>query len=130
MLSVVMMAGLVIANRMPRLEGFALERNAACYGLSALIALIPVIRFWRSPGQLFTSGIIGWIVFTLAYTAAGNFFSRLHQVRTPGVLLAYGAVVYALIAVVLWVAEMLREAVHHAPAQARRRPHPRHVTHS
>jgi hypothetical protein len=123
LLSLVMLAALVLANRMPRFELFALERNAICSGIFVLVALWPVVHFWRSPVKLFTSGIISWIVFTLAYEAAGNFFANLHsQLRTPGVVLAYGAAGYGLIAVLCWVGDMLHSAAHHAPLRAHRRP--------
>jgi hypothetical protein len=128
LLSLVMMVALVAANRVPSLETYALERNAICFGLFALVALIPIVRFLRSPGQQFTSGIIGWIVLTLAYVAAGNFFHKLHStLRTPGVVLAYGAALYGFAAVACWVAIMVRLATQQAPARSRRRI--RHVVH-
>jgi hypothetical protein len=122
LLSLVMMVALVTANRVPRLESYALERNAICFGLFALVALTPIVRFLRSPGQQFTSGIIGWIVLTLTYVGAGNFFHKLHStLRTPGVVLAYGAALYGIAAVVCWVTSMVRSATQQAPARARRR---------
>lgn len=130
LLSLVMLASLVLANRMKRFDLFALERNAICSGIFVFVAMLPVVRFWRSPVQLFASGILGWVIFTLAFVAAGNFFLRLHsQLRTPGVVLAYGAAGYGLIAVLSWVGDMLQSAVHHPPIRAHRRPQEHEVRH-
>ena len=59
----IMTASLVTANRYPILDPYAFVRNAASYGLFALSALIPVIRFSRRPAQMFTAGLCGWVLF-------------------------------------------------------------------
>ena len=50
-LSVIFVAWVVIANRVPFLEQVAQQRNGIATLLLALIASMPVIRFLRSPGR-------------------------------------------------------------------------------
>src|SRR5579872_5863423 len=63
LLNVEMIAALVAANRFPKLEPYALERNAASYSLFVLLLLIPVLRFLKRPKQMFVAGIVGWVLF-------------------------------------------------------------------
>jgi uncharacterized membrane protein YdjX (TVP38/TMEM64 family) len=57
LLIIVMLGALVAANRIPGLERYALERNAASYSLFVLFMLIPVFRFLNRPLQMFASAI-------------------------------------------------------------------------
>ena len=83
-LNIVMIAALVAANRFPGLEPYALERNAASYGLFVLLLLIPVIRFLKRPAQMFAAGFVGWVLFVAGYRMAGFYFHNLFQfLRTP-----------------------------------------------
>src|SRR5277367_4696660 len=67
LLTVVMLAALVAANRIPALERYAFERNAACYSVFVLLMLVPVIRFLTRPLQMFGAGMVGWVIFVVAY---------------------------------------------------------------
>lgn len=128
LLSLVMAISLFGANRTPWLERLATERNAVCSVAFLFVILIPICRFWRSPVLLFTSGIVGWALFTAAYVGAGNFFENLYsRIRTPGIILAYGAAAYGMAAVIAWVAPMVRSAILVSPIPVRRRP--RHAVH-
>lgn len=123
-----MILALFTANRMPKLEPLALIRDILSAAVFGLLMLIPIGRFWRAPVRLFISSMVGWGVFVLAYVGVGHVFQNLYmRVRTPGVVLAYGATAYGLVAVASWVVTMVREAVHHPPAPARRRT--RHAHH-
>ncbi|MGH9702420.1 MAG: hypothetical protein ACRD4K_03500 [Candidatus Acidiferrales bacterium] len=128
-LSFVMTVSLYLANRVPPLERFATERNSACSGIFFVVMLIPAIRFRRRPVELFTSGMLAWVVFTLAYVGAANFYDNLYESlhTTPGIMLAYGAGAYGIVAVVSWVLQMIRSALREAPTPTRRRP--RHFVH-
>src|ERR1700739_5045396 len=64
-LSVVFVAWVVIANRVPFLEPLAQQRNVIATLLLALIASMPVLRFLRSPAELLVSGLLAWSVLTL-----------------------------------------------------------------
>ncbi|HKS68173.1 MAG TPA: hypothetical protein VJR26_13115 [Candidatus Acidoferrales bacterium] len=124
LLVIVMLGSLVAANRVPGLERYALERNAASYSLFVLFMLIPVFRFLDRPGKLFASAMIGWMLFILAYDIAGMVFHSLFEaLRTPFQAMVEGAVIYGVIAVGSWVGGMILEARRHpiAPTRQRRR---------
>ena len=121
LLVMVMLGALVAANRLPWLDNRALERNAASYGLFVIFMLIPVVRFMKRPTQMFTSAMIAWVMFVVAYDIAGMLFRNLFQVlRTPFQALIEGAVIYGVLAVVFWVSAMVLHARHH-PISPRRR---------
>ena len=123
LLVMVMFGALVAANRLPWLDNRALERNAASYGLFVIFMLIPVVRFLNRPVQMFTSAMIAWVMFVVAYDISGMFFRNLFEVlRTPFQALIEGAVIYGVFAVGSWVGAMVLHARHHA-ITARRRNH-------
>jgi len=130
LLVMVMFGALVAANRLSWLDNRALERNAASYGLFVIFMLIPVIRFLSQPLQMFSSAMIGWVMFVVAYDLAGFYFRNLFQVlRTPFEALIEGAVIYGVFAVGSWVGGMVLQWRHHAIAPRRRRtsdPAPHH----
>lgn len=119
----VMSAALVAANRVPALERYALERNAASYGAFVILMLIPVIRFMKRPLHMFVSAIVAWIFFVGAYNIAGFYFRNLFLIRTPFQALIEGGVLYGVVAVTIWVMRMVLYARRHAIAPARRRVH-------
>jgi len=122
LLVIVMAGALMAANRLSWLDNRALERNAASYGLFVIFMLIPVCRFLNRPVQMFTSAMIGWVFFVIAYDLAGMFFRNLFQVlRTPFEALLEGAVVYGVIAVGSWVGAMVLHARTHPIIPRRRR---------
>jgi len=122
LLVIVMLGALVAANRIPGLEQYALERNAASYSLFVLFMLIPVFRFLNRPLRMFGAAMIGWGVFVVSYDIAGMVFHDLFNVlRTPFQALVEGAVVYGIVAVGSWVGGIVLEARHH-PLESRRRP--------
>jgi hypothetical protein len=107
LLVLVMIVSLIVANRMPWLESRALERNAACYGLFVLFMLIPVARFWNRPVRMFSSGVLAWTMFVVAYDLSGFFFRNLFQIlRSPFEALLEGILVYGVCAVIAWVGGM------------------------
>jgi hypothetical protein len=130
LLVMVMFGALVAANRLSWLDNRALERNAASYGLFVIFMLIPVVRFLSQPLQMFSSAMIGWVMFVVAYDLAGFYFHNLFQVlRTPFEALIEGAVIYGVLAVGSWVGGMVLQWRHQAIAPRRRRashPAPHH----
>lgn len=128
LLNLSMIGALVAANRFPKLEPYALERNAISYSLFVLLTLIPVLRFLRRPKQMFVAGIIGWVLFAAGYDIAGFFFRNLYDVlRTPLEVLIEGAVLYGVAAVLSWVLRMILHARRHSIAPRRRSEH--HAAH-
>jgi hypothetical protein len=122
LLVMVMFGALVAANRLPWLDNRALERNAASYGLFVIFMLIPVVRFLNRPIQMFTSAMIAWVMFVIAYDIAGMLFRNLFEVvrHTPFLALIEGAVIYGVFAVGSWVGAMVLHARHHAITPRRR----------
>ena len=106
-LTLVFTAWLVIANRAPFLERFALERNIAAAAILAFVAALPVFRFLRMPGHLLASGLIGWFIFSLSYRATPSKFlfavSPLSDWHSTAQVFVLGAVVYMILATLCWV---------------------------
>ena len=124
LLVMVMFGALVAANRLSWLDNRALERNAASYGLFVIFMLIPVVRFLNRPLEMFTSAIIGWVMFVVAYDLSGFLFRNVFQVlRTPFQALIEGAVIYGVCAVGSWVGSMILHSRHHTITSRRRRVH-------
>jgi hypothetical protein len=122
LLIIVMVGALVVANRIPRLEPYALERNAASYGSFVILMLVPILMFLKRPLQMFLSAIVAWVLFVAAYNLTGFYFRSLFDVlRTPFVALIEGTVIYGVAAVLCWVAGMALHARRHAMAPRRRR---------
>ena len=122
-LSVVLAAWLIIANLIPWSANFAGTRNTAAEALLALLMLIPVVRFLKSPARLFVSGVTAWIVLTLTYLGMGLYFQRLFSRWGPFLVFMVGTVAYGVVAVLTWVIHMLWTVRHHPIAVSRRRIH-------
>lgn len=122
LLIIVMTGALFAANRIPGLEHYALERNAAAYSLFVIFMLIPVCRFLNRPIQMFSAAMIGWTMFSAAYDISGMYFQSLFAVlRTPFEALIEGAIVYGVVAVGSWVGGMVLHASRHPISPRRRR---------
>jgi hypothetical protein len=121
LLIIVMLGALVAANRMPTLEPYAMERNAAFGGVFVLIMLLPILRFLKRPPAMFASAMLAWVLFAGAYNLAGLYFRNLFEVlRTPFQALVEGAVVYGVVAGICWVTEMAVHARRHPILPGRR----------
>jgi len=122
MLIIVMLGALVVANRIPMLEAYAFERNAASYALFVMIMLLPVLRFLNRPVKMVVASMTGWVLLTIGYNFAGLYFHNLFNVlqRTPFEVLIEGAIVYAVLSAAAWVCAMILHARRHPLAPARR----------
>ncbi|MBI3668182.1 MAG: hypothetical protein HY237_00130 [Acidobacteria bacterium] len=112
-LSIVLAAWMLIANRVPWSAKFAHARNLGAAAVMAVLMLIPVLRFLRSPARLFASGVVGWAVLSWTYVMLGLYFERLYSRKGPLHVFMLGAVVYGSAAVVAWVASMVLAARRH-----------------
>lgn len=121
-LSAVFLVWLLVANRLPFLERFALLRNWGAMGFFGLIMLVPIACFLRRPQQLFASGIVGWFLFVLFYRLMKVFFRGMEgRLKPTFQVFMLGAVIYGLVAVAAWVVLMAWEARHQPIAASRRR---------
>ena len=102
-LSVVFVAWVEIANRLPLLEPLAQQRNVIASLLLALIAAMPVIRFLRSPGESLISGLLAWSVLTLTYRILSLNFTLLQYYYSTFHIFVLGAVAYLLFATLSWI---------------------------
>lgn len=102
-LSVIFVAWVVIANRVPFLEPLAQQRNVIATLLLALTASMPLIRFLRSPGDLLISGLLAWSVLTLAYRILSLKFVLLQVYYSTFHVFVLGAVAYLLFATLSWI---------------------------
>jgi hypothetical protein len=109
-LAFVLVAWVLVANRVPQLDSFAFERNCAAVGALLALMAIPACRFMTSPRALFISGVAGWALLTLAYMILEAFFIRLDSRMGALQLFILGATSYGLLAVIAWVIAIIRLA--------------------
>jgi hypothetical protein len=109
-LTLVFTAWLVIANRMPLLEPFALGRNLAAAVILCFLAVVPLLRFLRAPGQLLASGLIGWLIFSLSYRVLCMIFRGLSDWHSTFLVFMLGAVIYMIAATLSWIGTLIWRA--------------------
>ena len=109
-MTLIFTAWLLIANRMPALENLAFERNVLGAAAFGLVALVPVVRFARSPGNLLASSLIGWGILSLAYSALGLYFQALSDRYSAPQILMLGSLVYMILATLSWIGTCLWRA--------------------
>ncbi|MGO9641515.1 MAG: hypothetical protein ACLP1Y_09460 [Candidatus Acidiferrales bacterium] len=122
-LSAVLLAVLFLANRVPQLERFALERNVAAAATGLMLMAIPACRFLKSPVRLFVSGTLGWALLSLCYFSLEIRFPRLENRMGALHLFMLGAVAYGFLAVLGWVVSLFWVA-HQQPLVVVRRRSP------
>jgi hypothetical protein len=120
--SVVFIAWLMVANRLPALEPFAEARNLVGGAVLVTLLAIPALRFRRHPGRLFVAGLTAWTVLTLTYLAAEMHFTLLESRMGAFHVFMMGAISYGFVAVLDWVFLMCagarREHIVHARENA------------
>lgn len=109
-LSLVLIAWILIANRIPFLEPLARQRNMLASALLILIAAMPVVRFLRSPREMLISGLLAWSLLTLTYRMLTFFFSLLEEYYSGFHVFVLGAVSYLLFATLSWIGIILWRA--------------------
>jgi hypothetical protein len=102
-LSVIFIAWMVIANRVPQLEVLATERNVVTATLLVICAAAPVIRFLRSPAELLVSGLLAWGIFTATYRVLCSVFVLLGENYSAFHVFVMGAINYLIFATLSWV---------------------------
>jgi hypothetical protein len=109
-LSLCFTAWVLIANRIPWLEPLAFARNVGAVALLVVIASIPVMRFYRSPGDLLGSALLGWSLLTLTFRLLCLKFEFLDESYSTLHIFTIGAVVYLLVATLAWIGTIIRRA--------------------
>ena|ERR1700761_43488 len=109
-LSLCFAAWVVIANRVAFLEPLAFARNAGAAGLLVLLASIPVLRFYREPGEMLGSSLIGWSLLTLTFWLLCLKFELLNVTYSVFQIFMMGTVVYLIVATLAWIGTIIRRA--------------------
>jgi hypothetical protein len=117
-----MAIALVIINRIPALEPYAVARNAFFIACFFVLMAAPVCRYLRHPVRMFSSAMVAWAIFVAGYDLAGLYFDRLFDAlhRGPAAVLAEGGVLFGIAAVGSWVVEMIVHACRYSIAPDRR----------
>jgi hypothetical protein len=111
-LSCVLIAWLIVANRIPRLEPYANFRNLAAGIAIVLLMTIPVLRFYNEPAKMFVCGLTAWTFLTLTYIIAELKFSLLESRMGALHFFILGTMSYGLVAACHWVFLLCAEARH------------------
>jgi hypothetical protein len=109
-LSLVLVAWLVVANRAPNLEQFALERNLAAAVALGLFAAIPVLRFLRLPGPLLASSLVAWSILSITYRLLCIYFWGLSARYSAMQLFTIGIIIYMIFATLSWIGSCIWKA--------------------
>jgi hypothetical protein len=102
-LSLVFSIWLVLANRVPLLERLALGRNIAAVVFLVLFASLPVLKFYRSAGDLMVSGLLAWTLLSMTYRLLCMVFGLLDARYSAFHVFVLGAVVYLICATLSWI---------------------------
>jgi len=102
-MSMILIAWLVVANRAPSLESFALERNLAAAVALTVFAAVPALRFLRLPGPLLASGLVALSIVSFTYRLLCVYFSELAARYSAVQLFTLGAVLYMILATLSWI---------------------------
>jgi hypothetical protein len=109
-LSLVFSAWVIVANRMPLLEPFALARNIGAIAALCFFASLPTLRFFRSPGDMLVSGLVGWTILSFTYRILCAVFVLLQDRYTAFHVFMLGAVIYLICATVSWIGTIIWRA--------------------
>jgi len=102
-LSIVFAMWLVLANRVPLLERLALERNIIAVVGLVFFASLPILRFYRSPGDLLVSGLLAWTLLSITYRLLCMVFVLLNERYSGFHVFVLGAVTYLVFATLSWI---------------------------
>jgi hypothetical protein len=106
-LSLVFGMWLVLANRVPLLERLAPERKVVAGFCLVLLACLPVLKFYRSPGDLLVSGLLAWTLFSITYRLLCMVFVLLDARYSAFHVFVLGAVVYLICATLSWIGTII-----------------------
>jgi hypothetical protein len=109
-LSFVVFVWLILSDYVPGLERFALARDFSAATLFCFLALVPVFRFIRLPGNLITASLVSWIVLTIFYRLFCMFSADLRDTLGAFQLFMYGVVVYLIVATLCWIGTIVWRA--------------------
>ena len=118
-LSCVLLAWMVVANRVAALEPFAELRNVVTVAVLMILLAIPVLRFRHQPGKLFVAGLTAWTLLSITYLGAEMHFTLLENRMGALHVFMLGAVAYGFVAVLDWVLHICAGVRHEHPVHSR-----------
>jgi hypothetical protein len=118
-LSLVLAFWLLLANRVPFLQRFAWERNLAAAAALALLALLPLLRYFPAPRRMLVCSLTAWTIFSLAYRGFCLFFPALTARIGAFHLFMLGGVVYTIVATLTWLGTFIWSVRDHHVSQTR-----------
>lgn len=107
LLSLAFTAWILVANHAPFLDQVAMERNVVAAALLVFLFCMPLMRFYRSPGDLLLSGLIAWTLLTLTYRVLGFFYAFLEGYDSTFHVFVLGAVCYFVFATLSWIGTII-----------------------
>jgi hypothetical protein len=109
-LSFALSGWIYLANRVPIFDRVSMERNLAAAAIIALLAFIPVLRFFRAPASLLISSLIAWSILSLAYRTLSVFFWALRDWYSTFEVFMLGAVLYLIATTLSWIGTCIWKA--------------------
>jgi len=117
--SLVLACWLLVANRIPFFERFAWERNLAAAAVLALLALLPLLRFFPAPRRMLVCSLTAWTIFSLAYRGFCFFFPALTGRIGAFHLFMLGGVMYTMVCTLTWIGTFIWSVRDHQVSQTR-----------
>lgn len=120
-LSLTLSGWIYLASLVRIFDRVSVERNLAAAALVAVLAFIPVLRFFRDPASLLISGLIAWSVFSLTYRTLSIFFWTLRDWYSTFEVFMIGAVLYLIVTTLSWIGTCIwkARAAHLSPPRHR-----------
>jgi hypothetical protein len=119
-LSLALSAWVYLANSLPIFNNISVERNLAAAAIIGFFAFLPVLRFFREPGNLLISSLVAWSIFSLTYRTLSLFYWTLSDWYSTFQVFMIGAVIYLIVATLSWIGTCIWKA------RAAHLPPPRH----
>jgi hypothetical protein len=120
-LSMALTGWVYVANGVSIFDHASFDRNVAAAALIGVMALFPVLRFFREPGDLLVSSLVAWGILTLTYSTLSLFFWPVRDWFTTFQFFMLGTMLYLIAATISWIGTCIwkARAAHLAPPRHR-----------
>ncbi len=109
-LSLALTAWSYLANSLRIFNHISMERNLAAAVIISFLAFLPVLRFFREPGNLLISSLLAWSIFSLTYRTLSLFYWTLSDWYSTFQVFTIGAVIYLIVATLSWIGTCIWKA--------------------
>lgn len=109
-LSLALSAWSYVANSFRIFNHISMERNLAAAAIISFLAFLPVLRFFREPGNLLISSLLAWSIFSLTYRTLSLFYWTLSDWYSTFQVFMIGAVIYLIVATLSWIGTCIWKA--------------------